>query len=38
MTYLESSQQQREVVNDDPEPFHLSSNVYDNICSDNYSF
>ena len=38
MTYLQSSESQVSQVNDDPEPFHLSSNVYDNICSDNYSF
>ena len=38
MTYLQSSESQSTKVQDDPEPFHLSSNVYDNICSDNYSF
>lgn len=38
MTYLQSSESQSAKVQDDPEPFHLSSNVYDNICSDNYSF
>lgn len=38
MTYLQSSESQVSQVNDDPEPFHLSSNVYDNISSDNYSF
>lgn len=38
MTYLQSSESQVSQVSDDPEPFHLSSNVYDNISSDNYSF
>ena len=35
MTYLQSSKSQVSQVSDDPEPFHLSSNVYDNISSDN---
>lgn len=38
MTYLQSSESQVNNIHDDPEPFHLSSNVYDNISSDNYSF
>ena len=38
MTYLQSSESQANQIHDDPEPFHLSSNIYDNICSDNYSF
>ena len=38
MSYLQSSESQLNKVNDDPEPFHLASNIYDNISSDNFSF
>lgn len=38
MSYLQASESEVNQVKDDPEPFHLSSNVYDNISSDNFSF
>ena len=40
LTYIEinNSQSTNPISNDEPSPFALNSNVYDNISSDKYSF